>query len=961
LDSLVARFEDAWRNDRPVLDEFLPPGVCHIRVLVELAHIDLEYRLKAGETARVEDYLQRYPQLVDEPTLVLELIKTEYRFRRRREPSLSTAEYVTRFPQYQDQLCAWLNGITTPTRFGDWNPSEAKRPPNAAAAVASPQQAATISRPPASKPPQLPPTVSFVAAPDIPEAIGRFRVQGHLGAGGFARVYLAHDPSLDRQVALKVPHETYGGADFIRREATLAAKLKHPGIVSIYEICDRSSSGARPGDPPVYIVMQYVEGRSLAKKLAAEKVSLEFAVDLLVEVAEAVAFAHEQGVLHRDLKPQNILLDHGDRPYVTDFGLAVREETLPRHIGEVCGTLAYMSPEQANGASLTAASDVWSMGVILYELLARQKPFGSHPLEVLHRLGKEDPVPPRHHDSTVSPELERICLKCLAREPANRYQAARDLAADLRKWKSFRSVGPNEEELRKAEQCCKQALTSIDSGEPEVAIERLQTAVRLNPDSASAHYYLGLAYLMTNESVRLAVQPLRRATELNRGNDVANFLLAQVYQELGAFDLAALFAAQALEMRPADARYRELQRKVRDRLGSAPPAADAADRPIAYELEPIQRRRLSDVAASTFHLEQTRRLSLTHWTEFHYPWRLFRHRPLLSSFVAALGLGATVIAVDGLASPHPRPVHWLVLWIINWMGFYVPFLVARLVEKTYVRLLPAINMPEEAFRRFFIRQCAYLLGGTCALKDFDNGDRRHLSWAHNRPQLLIAAVFLLILLILHYTLLNEPAWPRTPDRAAHLFAALAQAYCVVWMFPLALLCSFFLPRFYNVPVRYFLGMPPEASLGALGGFYLRLSALFCPGYLLFLLQHYLFRTYQVDPLLSMMYVVIGASWTVGVVVLTQYQLYRLLGRLKARKVLEYSYHVEASFARVMKDPSASTFEELAGHRRFLTSLRQLSTRGLTSEDFLYFLLLVVYVVGVTFLYGYLVTHNLWLF
>src|SRR5262249_36822349 len=160
-------------------------------------------------------------------------------------------------------------------------------------------------------------------------------------------------------------------------------------IVQIYEISPSTMADLQPSsDPSVFVVMQYVEGTTLAKKLESEKLSLDYAVDLMLDVTEALAFAHGQGVLHRDLKPQNILLDKNNRPYVADFGLAIRQETLDQHLGEGCGPPAYMSPEQATGGSLTPASDIWSMGVILYELLVWQRPFGSHPLEVLRRVGK---------------------------------------------------------------------------------------------------------------------------------------------------------------------------------------------------------------------------------------------------------------------------------------------------------------------------------------------------------------------------------------------------------------------------------------------------------------------------------------------------------------------------------------------------------------------------------------------
>jgi serine/threonine protein kinase len=827
--------------------------------------------------------------------------------------------------------------------------------------AAGPQPMTRSYGPTSDQPGPPPGDLEHGLQPEERQTIGRFRVQKLLGEGGFAQVYLAYDPALDRQVAIKVPRQLSQRSDFLRREALVAAKLKHPGIVQIYEICPSSSlTPQSSSDPPVYVVMQFIEGTNLAKKLETEKVSLDYAVDLMLDVTEALAFAHGQGVLHRDLKPHNILLDVNDRPYVADFGLAVRQETLDQHLGEGCGTPAYMSPEQAAGGSLTPASDIWSMGVILYELLVAQRPFGSHPLEVLRRVGKEDPVPPRQLDSAVPPALEQICLKCLARNPADRYQSARELIADLRKWKTYRAVGPTEDELRKAEQYYKQAFSSIDSGELATAIDRLQDVVRLNPDFANAYYLLGLSYLMTDRDVQLAVAPLKRATELNRENDAANFVLAHVYYEVQAFHLAATFADQALATRPANQSYRDFQRKVRDRLGSASPGDALKSQDIKYDLDPTRRRQLSEVAEAVFHLEKTHHLSLSHWTELHYPWRLIRQRPLLGSVVMALILYALALALLLLSGDATRTMHLAIIYVGVGLALYLPFVLARLLEQTYVRLLPAVNMPEDAFRRFFIRQSAYILGGTCGVRASEHQGRFRFSWQYNRPHLLIAALSIPPILVLQCFCANESLWPITWARLGLFASGFFQAYVLAWIFPLAALSVFFLPRFYNVPVRYFLGMPAELSLGSVGTFYVRFSWLVCIGYFCFLLQHYIFRTYHTVPVVSALYVVTGVCWIISIVIVTQYQLYRLLGRLKARKILEYSYHVEAAFERVMKKPTEQGFAELAAHQQFMKSLRSLSARGLSREDLLNFLLIVAALLGLTVVYGYLVSNDIWL-
>jgi serine/threonine protein kinase len=797
-------------------------------------------------------------------------------------------------------------------------------------------------------------------APPLPTQLGRFRLEKLLGEGGYAQVYLAYDPSLERQVAIKIPRRHSSLSGSLRREALVAAKLKHPGIVQIYEIGPGASPGSHPDDDTVFVVMQYIEGTTLAKKQETGKLSLDDAVDLMLEVSEALAFAHGQGVLHRDLKPQNILLDANGRAYVADFGLAIREETLDHHVGEACGTPAYMSPEQLAGRALSPASDLWSMGIILYELLVAQRPFGSHPLEALRRVGQEDPVSPRQLDSAVPPALEQICLNCLARDPAQRYQSARDLIADLRQWKTHRALGPSEDELQKAEQYYKQAFASIDSGELATAISRLQDVVRLNPDSASAYYLLGLAYLMTDQNVLLAVPSLRKATELNRENDAASFLLANVYYEVEAFHLAATFTDQALATKPADPTYRDFRKKVRGKLGSASSGEALKSQEIRYALEPARRRHLSEVAELVFHQGKTRQLSLTHWTELHYPWRLIRRRPLLGSIVTALSLYGLVLTLDLLSGGPIRAVRMAVVCLGVGLALYFPFLLGRLLEQTYVRLLPAVNMPEDAFRRFFIRQSAYILGGTCAMRASEQQGGFKLSWQYNRPHLLIAALAFPPLLVLQFFCANEAFWPVTWDRLGLFGAGFLEVYAIGWVTPLAVLSVFFLPRFYNVPVRYFLGMPAELSLGSVGSFYVRLSWLACVGYLVFLIQHYLWRTHQTVPIASALFVLIGMCWIMLIVILTQYQLYRLLGRLKARKILEYSYHVESAFERVMRSPTEKGFQDLAAHQHFMKSLRSLSARGLTREDLLNFLLILALLLAVSFAYGYLVSHDIWL-
>jgi beta-lactam-binding protein with PASTA domain/predicted Ser/Thr protein kinase len=274
---------------------------------------------------------------------------------------------------------------------------------------------------------------------------GRYQLQGRLGAGGMATVYLAEDTSLHRKVAIKMLAERYAEdeqfVERFRREAQSAAGLNHPNIVAIYD------RGVAEGT--YYIAMEYLDGPTL-KDVIDERGGLEpnCAIGFATQILAALRFAHNHGVVHRDIKPHNVVVSPDGRLKVTDFGIARAGASQMTEVGSIVGTAQYLSPEQARGEVVGPPSDLYSVGIVLYEMLTGRVPFeGDSAVAIAMKHLSEEPVPPSVYAPGTPPALEQVVLRALSKDAGDRYQTAEEMSADLDRARRGVALSPRTEQM----------------------------------------------------------------------------------------------------------------------------------------------------------------------------------------------------------------------------------------------------------------------------------------------------------------------------------------------------------------------------------------------------------------------------------------------------------------------------------------------------------------------------------
>lgn len=458
---------------------------------VDLARLgqSLAQKLANDPQLRVEDLLD-IAACNDRGWLLSQLIPAEVNKRRVHGELPTVAEYVSRFPAYESDIRS---------TFAEMESYSISKLPTATLGLEPNQEVSLIGS--AVELPLATPVSGLTG-----QSVGRYQLERLLGSGGFAQVWLAYDPLLERRVAIKVTRpDRFWSMDAYRSmaaEARRVAKLGLAGVVPVYDLVEQGSD--------LYIVSKYMAGGTLRDVLRQRTLSVQEGAALLRKVSLTLHKAHQQNILHRDIKSGNILLDEEGEPHVADFGIAVTLHEQERESRQILGSFSHMSPEQARGENnqLDPRTDIYSLGMVLYEVLTGRTAFrGSTAEEFLQKIQKEAPVSPRVHRPEIPEGLETVCLKALEKDPGGRFATALDFAEALLPWLGNTGSQADIRDVWKRDAVAEDSLGLQVAQRPTLSKMDFWTSLVLIGGSLVLAFALGVRWLTAGPATTPSPQP----------------------------------------------------------------------------------------------------------------------------------------------------------------------------------------------------------------------------------------------------------------------------------------------------------------------------------------------------------------------------------------------------------------------------------------------------------------------